>query len=285
MSTDGQLNPSAELTTTVIRPTKGWAPARLGDILRSRELLYFLVWSELKVRYKQTVLGVGWAVIRPLAIMAVFTIFFGMVVRVPTGGIPYPIFAYSGLVVWQYFSAAMSQSSNSLVQYEPLITKVYFPRLLVPMASVISGLVDFLIAFAVLVVLVNVYGFAPTAAIWTLPLFMLLAAVVALAVSLWLSALNVQYRDVRLLVPVLVQLWFFSTPIIYPSGLVPERWSTLYEILNPMVNVVEGFRWALLGDVAPPGPTLIFSVLTILVVLVSGMYYFRRMERIFADVV
>lgn len=243
------------------------------------------MWAELKVRYKQTVLGAAWAVIQPFAVMVVFAVFFGLVVRVPTGEIPYPIFAYSGLVVWTYFANALNQSSNSLVRSEGLITKVYFPRLLVPVASVLAGLVDFAVAFAVLVGLAYFYGFAPTASFWALPLFVLLAMTTALAVSLWLSALNVQYRDVRLLVPVLIQLWFFSTPIIYPSALVPEGWRTLYEVLNPMVGVVEGFRWALLGEGVAPSPVLAIPCLAIFCLLVGGLYYFRRMEKIFADVV
>ncbi len=271
--------------TTVIKPTQGWVPIKLRDVVQFRELLYFLVWSELTVRYKQTILGATWAIIQPAAIMVVFTIFFGIVVRVPTGEIPYPIFAYSGLVVWTYFANALNQSSNSLVQYERLISKVYFPRLLVPLASVAAGLVDLFVAFIVLILLVSFLGFGPTAAIWTLPLFVLLAMATALAVSLWLSALNVQYRDVKLLTPVLVQLWFFSTPIIYPSDLIPANWQGLYEALNPMVGVVDGFRWALLGKAEAPGPMLAVSSLLVVGLLVSGLFYFRRMERIFADVV
>lgn len=226
----GRLQPSAaDQPTTVIRPSRGWVPVNIKEVLWSRELLYFLVWSELKVRYKQTVFGVAWAVAQPFAVMVAFTIFFGIVVRVPTGEIPYPIFAYSGLVVWTYFSSSLNQSSNSLVQYERLITKVYFPRLLIPLASVVAGLIDFFIAFVVLIGLAAFYGFEPTAALWTLPLFVLLAMMTALAVSLWLSALNVRCRDVKLLVPVLIQLWFFATPIIYPSFLVPDGWRTFYE--------------------------------------------------------
>jgi lipopolysaccharide transport system permease protein len=277
----------AELPTTVIRPSRGCVPVNFGDLVQFRELLYFLIWSELKVRYKQTVLGAAWAIIQPFAIMVVFAVFFGLVIKVPTGEIPYPVFAYSGLVLWTYFANAFNQSSDSLVQHENLITKVYFPRLLVPVASVVAGLVDFVVAFAVLVGLVIFYGFVPTAAILALPLFVLLAVMTALAVSLWLSALNVKYRDVRLLIPVLTQLWFFSTPIIYPSSLVPEGWRTLYEVLNPMAGIVEGFRWALLGGAAEaPDPMLLaISVFTVVVLLVSGLYYFRRTERIFADVV
>ncbi len=230
--------PYPALPTTVIQPTRGWVPVRLGDLLRFRELLYFLVWSELKVRYKQTVLGVAWAVIQPLAIMVVFTVFFGIVVRVPTGEIPYPIFAF---------------------------------------------------AFAVLVPLIGFYpdvGFSLSTAVFTLPLFLLLAVMSALSVSLWLSALMVQYRDVRLLMNVIMQIWFFATPIIYPSSLVPESWRVFYEALNPMVGVVEGFRWALLDGAEAPNPTtLAISVVLVAVVLVGGLYYFRRVERIFADVV
>ncbi len=281
--------PYAALPTTVIRPTRGWVPVRLGDLLRFRELLYFLVWSELKVRYKQTVLGAAWAVIQPLAIMVVFTVFFGIVVRVPTGEIPYPIFAFSGVVVWQYFTTALSRASHSMLEHQALITKVYFPRLVVPVAAVVAGLVDFAFAFAVLVPLIVFYpgaGFSPTMAVFALPLFLLLAVTTALSVSLWLSSLMVQYRDVRLLMNVIVQLWFFATPIIYPSSLVPESWRPFYESLNPMVGVVEGFRWALLGGAEAPNPTtLAISAALVAVVLVGGLYYFRRVERTFADVV
>jgi lipopolysaccharide transport system permease protein len=286
-ATDRPQQSTVVLPTTIIKPSRGWVTVELKDVFQFRELLYFLIWSELKVRYKQTVLGAAWAIIQPFAIMVVFTIFFGIVVRVPTGEIPYPIFAYSGLVVWAYFADALGRSSNSLLQYEKLITKVYFPRLLIPVASVVAGLVDFVIAFAVLVGLVLFYGFMPAMAVLMLPLFVLLAMMTALAVSLWLSAFNVQYRDVRLLMPVLIQLWFFSTPIIYPSNLVPEGWRTLYEALNPMAGAVEGFRWALLGGKAEaPDPMLLaISVFAVVALLVSGLYYFRRMERIFADVV
>jgi lipopolysaccharide transport system permease protein len=281
-----QQPPQGEsLPTTTIQPTQGWAPIKLKELFEFRELLYFLIWSDLKVRYKQTVLGAAWAIIQPLAVMVVFAVFFGLVVRVPTGEIPYPIFAYSGLVVWTYFANSLSRASDSILDHESLITKVYFPRLLIPVAAVMAGLVDFAIAFAVLVALVISYGFVPTAAVLTLPLFVLLAVMTALAVSLWLSALNAQYRDIRFLVPVLVQLWFFSTPIIYPTDLIPEGWRTLYEVLNPMVGVVESFRWALLGTGEPPSITLLISVVMVTAIFVSGLYYFRKMEKIFADVV
>jgi lipopolysaccharide transport system permease protein len=270
--------------TTVIQPSRGWASVNLKEVFQSRELLYFLVWGELKGRYKQTVLGVAWAVIQPFVMVLVYSIAFGLIVRVPTEGVPYPVFVYSGLVVWTYFSNTLSQSSNSLRQYEGLITKVYFPRLLVPLASVVAGLVDFAIAFIVLIGLLQFYGYAITILFWTLPIFVLLAMTTALAVSLWLSALNVQYRDAGLLLPLLIQVWFFSTPIIYPSSLVPEQWRPLYESLNPMTVVVKGFRWALVNTEAP-GQILLIPVLVVAGLLVGGLYYFRRMERIFADVV
>lgn len=257
----------------------------LGELVRFRELLYFLVWSELKVRYKQTVLGAAWAVIQPFSVMVVFAVFFGIVVRVPTGEVPYPVFAFGGLVVWTYFAGALSGASNSLVARERLITKVYFPRLLVPLAAVLAGLADLAVASLVLLGMALAYGFVPTPALLMLPLFVLLAALTALAVSLWLSALNVRYRDVKLLVPVAVQLWFYATPIIYPSSLLPEPWQTPYALLNPMVGVVEGFRWAVLGVGAAPGAELAVSVLGVVLVLVGGLYHFRRAERVFADVV
>jgi lipopolysaccharide transport system permease protein len=262
-------------------------PVNVKELFEFRELLYFLVWSDLRKRYKQTLLGASWAVIQPLTIMVVFTVFFGIVVRVPTGEIPYPIFTYSGLVVWWYFSTALSRSSRSLMEYNQLMTKVYFPRLLLPVGAAIAGLVDFAYSFIVLVGLVGFYGFLPpTASVLLLPLFVALATMTALAVSLWLSALNVQYRDAGLFVPVLVQLWFFSTPIIYPAHLIPESWRTFYEIINPMVGVVEGFRWAILGTGDAPSPTtLTLSVALVTIVFMGGLYYFRRTEKIFADVV
>lgn len=290
ISTTDERSLAATLPTIVIQSSRGWAPARLGDIVLFRELLYFLVWRQLKVRYKQTLLGAAWAVIQPLAIMVIFTIVFERVIRVETPGIPYPIFVFSGVVVWTYFSNALNQSSNSLVSYESLITKVYFPRLLAPVASVLAGLVDFAIALVVLVGMIGFYVLATdvsafTAGVWALPLFLLLAVMTALAASLWLSALNVQYRDVRLLMSVLIQLWFFATPIIYPSSLIPESWQPFYHALNPMAGVVEGFRWALLGEAPAPSPMLAVAVSLVVVALVGGLYYFRRMEKTFADMV
>jgi lipopolysaccharide transport system permease protein len=276
---------AADLPTTSIRPSRGWVPVDLKDVFQFRELLYFLVWSELKVRYKQTVLGVAWVVIGPFVVMLIYTVAFGLIVKVPTEGVPYPIFVYSGLVVWTYFSNALHRSSHSLLQNQEVITKVYFPRLLVPLASVLAGLVDFTIAFIVLIGLLKFYGYAIMAIVWTVPLFVLLAMTTALAASLWLSAFNLQYRDAGLLVPLLLQAWFFATPIVYPSNLVPEDWRPLYDILNPMTVVVEGFRWALLGSTQAPDQMLAVPVLIVAGLLVGGLYYFRRMERIFADVV
>jgi len=269
--------------TTVIRPSQGWVALNLRDLWRYRELLYFLTWRDIKVRYKQTVLGAAWAVLQPFFTMVVFSIFFGTLARVPSDGLPYPIFAYSALLPWSYFAGSLDRAGNSLVGSANLITKVYFPRLAIPISAVLAGLVDFGIAFVVLLGMMFYYRIYPTVAILTLPLFLLLAFATALAVGLWLSALNVQYRDVRYTIPFLTQFWLFATPIAYPSSLVPEQWRALYG-LNPMAGVVEGFRWALLGK-APPGPLLAVSVTVVILLLIGGLYYFRRMEKTFADVV
>jgi lipopolysaccharide transport system permease protein len=269
---------------TLIRPSRGRIDLRLEELWAYRELLYFFVWRDLKVRYKQTALGAAWAIIQPVMTMIVFSIFFGRLAGVPSDGIPYPIFAYVALVPWTFFANALTQGSNSLVQQERIITKVYFPRILIPLSAVLSGLVDLGIAFIVLVILLLAYGIVPSVAIVTLPVFVLLALLTALAVSLWLSALNVEYRDVRYVVPFLVQFWLFTTPIAYPSSIVPEQWRALYG-LNPMAGVVEGFRWALVGGVEPPGLLLVASVAAVCALLASGLYYFRRVERTFADIV
>jgi lipopolysaccharide transport system permease protein len=279
----GELPKNDKLPVTHIRPSKGWAPLRLRELVNYHELLYFLVWRDIKVRYKQTVLGAAWAIIQPFLTMVVFSIFFGRLANIPSSGVPYPIFAYSALVPWMYFANALTQASNSLIQNERMLTKVYFPRVIVPFSSVLAGLLDFAIALVVLIAMMFYYNIVPTIAAVTLPLFILLAAVTAVAVGLWLSALNIQYRDVRYVIPFLIQFWLFATPVAYPSALVPERWRTVYG-LNPMAGVVEGFRWALLGQ-APPGKMLLVSVLTVVVLLISGLYYFRRMEKTFADVV
>jgi lipopolysaccharide transport system permease protein len=256
----------------------------LKDLWEYRELLYFLVWRDVKVRYKQTVLGAAWAIIQPFFTMVVFSIFFGRLAKIPSDGIPYPIFAYCALLPWQLFAHALTESGNSLVASQNLITKVYFPRLVIPLSAVLAGIVDFGIAFVVLLGMMAYYGITPTVAVATLPLFLLLALGTALGVGLWLSALNVQYRDVRHTIPFLAQFWLFATPVVYPASLVPEFWRPLFG-LNPMAGVVEGFRWALLGTAQSPGPLLAVSVAVVFALLVGGLYYFRRMEKTFADVV
>ena len=274
----------AEVPTTVIARTKGWAGLRLRELWEYRELLYFLIWRDVKVRYKQTVLGVAWAILQPFLTMVVFSVFFGRLAGVPSDGIPYPMFAYTALLPWQLFATGISQSGNSLVLSQQLITRVYFPRVLVPTAGVIGGLVDFVVAFVVLLGMMAFYGIVPTAAIWTLPLFILLAVAAAMAAGLWLSALNVKYRDVRYAIPFLTQFLLFLTPIAYASSLVPEQWRLLYG-LNPMVGVVEGFRWALLGTGDAPGGLVFLSVLVVMILLASGLIFFRQTERTFADVI
>ena len=270
--------------TLLIRPSRGWAALDLADLWHYRELIYFLTWRDIKVRYKQTVLGGAWAILQPFLTMVVFSVFFGRLAGIPSDGLPYPIFAYCALLPWQLFAHALTESSNSLVANERLITKVYFPRLVVPISAVLAGLLDFLVAFVVLIGMMMYYHIRPTAAVWTVPLFLLLAVGAALGVGLWLSALNVQYRDVRYTIPFLTQFWLFLTPVAYPSTLVPVSWRALYG-LNPMAGVVEGFRWALLGKTEGPGALLAVSVAITIVMLVGGLYYFRRMEKTFADVV
>jgi len=267
-----------------IEPAKGWTAVGLRELWQYRELLYFLIWRDVKVRYKQTALGAAWAIIQPLFMMLVFSLFFGRLARVPSDGIPYPVFSFCALLPWQLFAHALTESSNSLVGNQNLITKVYFPRLVIPMAAVLGGVIDFLIAFAILLLLMFYYGIVPGWAIVTLPAFLLLAIATALGVGLWLSALNVQYRDVRYTINFLVQFWLFATPVAYPSSLIPEKWRALYG-LNPMAGVVEGFRWALLGKSEPPGMMLWVSVVMVVLILTGGLYYFRRMEQEFADVV
>lgn len=267
-----------------IEPVTGWSGLKLRELWEYRELLYFLIWRDLKVRYKQTALGAAWAIIQPVLTMVVFSLFFGRLAGVPSDGIPYPIFTYAALVPWTFFANGLHHSSQSLVTSSNLLKKVYFPRLAIPIATVMSGIVDFALAFAVLLVMMFLYDVVPTAAIAWLPLFLLLALVTSLGVGLWLAALNVQYRDVRYVVPFLTQFWLFATPIAYSSTLLQEPWRTVYGI-NPMVGVVDGFRWTLLGTGAAPGPVLAASSTAAIAVLVSGALYFRRMERTFADIV
>jgi lipopolysaccharide transport system permease protein len=273
-----------ELPVTRIRPSRGWVALGLRELWEYRELLWFLVWRDVKVRYKQTVLGAGWAILQPVATMVVFSLFFGRLAGMPSDGLPYPIFSFAGLVPWTFFAQGLSQSANSLVGSHNLITKVYFPRLAIPISTVLAGLVDFALAFLVLLAMMLAYGIVPGPEVLALAPLLLLALVTALGAGLWLSALNVQFRDVRYIVPFLTQLWLFLTPIAYPSSLLGEPWRTVYG-LNPMAGVVEGFRWALLGTGEPPGAMLAASVLAALALLASGALYFRRTERTFADVI
>lgn len=276
--------PRKAAPVTYIRPSQGWVSLKLAELWEYRELLYFLCWRDVKVRYKQTALGAAWAIIQPFLTMVVFSLFFGRLAQIPSDGIPYPLFTYTALVPWSFFAHSLSSASNSLVDSANLLRKVYFPRLAIPLATVLSGVVDFVVAFGVLLLLLLFYGRTPTLNIVWLPLLLLLAVTTALGVGLWLSALNVQYRDVRYTIPFLTQFWLFATPIAYPSSLLSEPWRTLYGI-NPMVGVVEGFRWALLGTTTAPGPLILVSALVAVGLLVSGLYYFRRMEKSFADVV
>jgi lipopolysaccharide transport system permease protein len=281
---------AAPVPAVTIAPERGWASLKLGDVWEFRGLLFFLVWRDVKVRYKQTLLGAAWAILQPLLTMIVFTIFFGRLAGVGSEGLPYPLFSYAGLLPWTYFAQAVTLSSQSLVSSQNLIRKVYFPRLVVPSAAVLAGLVDLALASVVLGGLMAAYRVAPPIEALWLPAFALLAVVTALAAGLWLAALNVKYRDVRYVVPFLVQIWLFVTPVIYPARRVLERleqlsWPGWIYGLNPMVGVVEGFRWAALGAGQPPGPVLAASAAVSLAALVGGAFYFRRVEREFADVV
>ncbi len=274
----------SQSSVLVIKPTYGWLSLDLPALWEYRELVYFLTWRDIKVRYKQTALGIAWAIIQPFTIMVVFSIFFGRLAQVPSDGLPYPIFTFCALLPWQLFAHALSESSNSLVANERLITKIYFPRLVIPLSAALSGLVDFVFAFFVLLGLIFYYGIVPSGALWTLPFFILLAVTTALGVGFWLSALNVEYRDVRYTIPFISQLWLFISPVAYPSSIVPGPWRFLYS-LNPMVGVIEGFRWALLDKASLPGMPLAVSAGIAMLLLISGLFYFRRMEKSFADVV
>lgn len=288
MKTDIQEIPAlpypdiGEIPSLRIEASSGFIPLRLKELWEFRELFYFLVWRDIKVRYKQTALGVLWAVIQPLMTMIVFSIFFGKLAKLSSDGVPYPIFSFAALVPWTLFASGLSQASGSLVGSSNLIKKVYFPRLIIPTATVLAGVVDFLIAFGMLLLLMLGYGITPTLNIIWLPALLLLTVITSLGISLWLSALNVEYRDVKYIIPFLTQFWLFATPIAYSSSLLSEPWRTLYGI-NPMVGVVEGFRWALLGTDTQPGAMVFVSALVAVILLVSGAYYFRRMEKTFAD--
>lgn len=279
-----------EVPTVRIEPSHGWVSLRLREVWEYRELLYFLVWRDVKVRYKQTILGAAWAILQPFLTMVVFTIFFGNLAGVGSDGLPYPIFSYAGLLPWSFFAQGLSQSSDSLVSSANLLRKVYFPRLVIPVSSVLAGVVDFAIAFVVLVGMMVFYGVHPGVQVLLLPPLLLLAFGTALGVGMWLAALNVQYRDVRYVVPFFVQIWLFVTPVIYPASRVTAKLEELglpawLYGLNPMAGVVEGFRWALLGTGSLPGGVVLASVSVTAALLASGAFYFRRMERTFADVV
>jgi lipopolysaccharide transport system permease protein len=278
------MNAAAAAPVYRIGPERGWVGLRLRELWEYRELLYFLTWRDIKVRYKQTALGAAWAVLQPLATMAVFTLFFGRLARVSSDGLPYPLFSFAALTPWMFFAGALGHASNSLVGSANLIRKVYFPRLVIPVSAAAGGVVDFLLSFGVLVAMMAAYGVAPTVRMaWVAPLAGL-ALVSALGAGLWLAALNVQFRDVRYVVPFLAQFWMFCTPVVYSSSRLPEPWKTVYG-LNPMAGVVEGFRWALLGSGPAPGPMVAASAAAAALMLVSGAFYFRRVERKFADLV
>jgi homopolymeric O-antigen transport system permease protein len=279
---------AADLPVQIIAPARGWVPIRLRELWEYRELLYFLIWREVKIRYKQAALGVAWAVLQPVLTMVIFSVVFGRFAGMPSDGLPYPVFAYCALLPWQLFTFALTESTNSVVANQRLITKVYFPRIMMPIAAVGVGLLDFAISFVVLLGLIGFYGaffdIGIGAALWTVPLWTLLAVMTALGVGFWLSALNVKYRDIRYTVPFLAQLWFFATPVVYPTSIVPADWRFLFA-LNPMVGVVDGFRWALLGTARAPEPTVLISIGAVLVLFAGGLFYFRRVERTFADVI
>jgi lipopolysaccharide transport system permease protein len=269
---------------TWIEPSRGWPFPKLNEILRYRELLYFLIWREIKVRYKQTVLGASWAIIQPLLTMLVFSLFFGRLAKMPSNGIAYPVFALAGLVPWTFFANGLTQASGSLITSGNLIKKVYFPRILIPIATICAGFLDLALSLGVLGIMMLVRGVAVTGRAPQALLFLILAATAAAGAGLWLAALNVQYRDIRYVVPFLTQIWMFATPVAYPSSLLSHSWRVLYG-LNPMAGAIEGFRWALLPADTPPGPMLPVSCVVAVVLLVSGAGYFARVEKSFADII
>jgi len=276
--------PNASIPMIRIEHSRGWVSLRLRDLWEYRELLYFLVWRDVKVRYKQTVMGLAWVIIQPLLTMMIFTVIFSRFAKIPSDGLPYPVFVYTALLPWTYFASAMGRCGNSLLGDAQLIEKVYFPRLIIPVSSIVSPLVDFLFSFLVLLGMLFWYGFTPTWGVLALPLFLFLAVLTTLSVGLWLAPLNVRYRDVVHVIPFLLQIWMYLSPVIYPVSAVPERWRLLYS-LNPMVGVIEGFRWALLGKENTVLSVVSVSALAVMVLLWSGLIFFKRMERTFADVV
>jgi lipopolysaccharide transport system permease protein len=284
--TTAMAEPAAPSNCAVLRitPPSRWWELPFGEMWDYRELLYFFVWRDIKIRYKQTAIGAAWAVLQPFLTMLVFSLFFGKLAHIPSQGLPYPIFYYSALLPWMYFAGALQSATNTIVENQRLITKVYFPRLILPFSSVLSGLVDFGISFLMFAAMMIYYGIRPTAGILWLPVFLLLAVLTALGVGLWLCALNAIYRDVRYVLPFLVQFWMFASPVAYPSSLVPEKWRWLYG-LNPMAGVIEGFRWSLAGKGEPPGHLIFVSAGVVAAVLLSGIAYFQKMETTIADVV
>jgi lipopolysaccharide transport system permease protein len=284
VSATAETSVLAKIPVLRITPPSRWWAIPFGELWSYRELLYFFVWRDIKIRYKQTAIGAAWAVLQPFLTMLVFSLFFGKLAHIPSGGLPYPIFYYSALLPWMYFAAALQNATNTIVENQRLITKVYFPRLALPLSSVLSGLVDFGVSFLMFLAMMIYYGIRPGAAVLWLPVFLLLAILTALGVGLWLSALNAIYRDVRYVLPFLVQFWMFASPVVYASSLVPAKWRWLYG-LNPMAGVIEGFRWSLTGQGDPPGRLIYISAAVVIVILLSGIGYFQKMETTVADVV
>lgn len=282
-ATAEQLVASEPVPLRIASP-QGWLELELGELWQRRELLYFFVWRDLKVRYKQTLIGAGWVILQPFLTMLLFSLFFGTLAKMPSGGLPYPVFYYAGLLPWVYFAGAVTSAANTIVEHQRAITKIYFPRLILPLSAVLSGLMDFAISFTLLIAMMFYYRMAPGPAVLLLPLFLLLPLATALAAGLWLSALNAMYRDVRYVVPFLVQFWMFASPVAYPSSLVPRKWQWLYG-LNPMAGVIESFRWALTGHGQAPDRLLLASAGAVLVFLTGGLVYFQKMEGTIADVV
>ncbi len=285
MLTEVQARRAATGEAPVLRiePSRGWSALRLRELWEYRELLFFFVWRDVKVRYKQTVLGAAWAILQPFFTMVVFSLIFGRYAKIDSDGLPYPIFSYAALVPWTFFATGLQQATAGMVTHANMLKKVYFPRMALPIAKVLAGVVDFSLAFVVLIGMMLYYGIVPTINTVWVPVLLLLALVTSLGVSLWMAAINVRYRDVGYLVPFIVQFWMYATPVVYPASIFPEPWRSLYG-LNPMAGVIEGFRWALLGTDTAPGPLIGLSAGVAVVLLVSGAFYFRRMERTFADV-
>ena len=274
----------SRVPATVYEPAHGWLSLNLGEVWHYRELMVFLVWRDVKVRYAQAALGVGWAILQPFLTMVIFSVIFGRLAKMPSDGIPYPVFSYVALLPWQLFAGALQRAGTSLVGNSHLLTKVYFPRLIIPISAVLAGVVDFVLAFIVLIGLMAWYQVKLTWALLCLPLLLVLALLTALAVGLWLSALNVKYRDVTHAIPFIIQAWMYASPVAYSAGLIPQGFWRIVYGLNPLAGVIQGFRWSLIGG-APPDTLMIISVVMVFVLLVSGLFYFRRMEKTFADIV